>query len=253
MQISSFALSDRGSRDHNEDAHADADLMIGRCVIVADGAGGHQGGEIASKLVVDAVLLHLAAAPNWDGGALVRSIDAASAAVRYRQQDIGRLAEMSSTVALLCIDARAYAAFWTHLGDSRVLFFRRGISYQLTRDHSIVQSFADSGLLSAGPAIGRLDRSKLYAAVGAEGETRPPTSKPLSLQDGDAFLLCTDGVWDVIDANQIASLLGFAGTVQEWVESIGSAVRAAAKPNQDNYTAAGVWIGTPEQITVNEN
>jgi len=63
MDITTFALSERGSRDYNEDAHGDAELMAGRCVIVADGAGGHRGGGVASKLVVESALLYLASAP----------------------------------------------------------------------------------------------------------------------------------------------------------------------------------------------
>jgi serine/threonine protein phosphatase PrpC len=248
--ITSFALSDRGSRRRNEDAHADAHLMAGRCVIVADGAGGHHGGDVASRLVIDTALLHLAAAPRLDGATLVSAIDAAGSAVRERQAAERELAQMSATVALLCIDAGTDVAWWAHLGDSRILFFRRGLARQLTRDHSVLQSFADAGLLSGEAALERLDRTALYAAVGAEGDTRPPAGDPMSLQDGDAFLLCTDGVWDSVDVDEIAALLGFSTTVQEWVEGIGGAVRAAAKPNQDNFTAVGVWVGSPEQITV---
>lgn len=250
MQITSFAVTDPGKRGHNEDAHADMDLMMGRCVIVADGAGGHLGGEIASKIVVESVLLHLAAVPEWNGKTLVSSIDAAGEAVRRHRVEAGAPAQMSSTVALLCLDPRNDVAFWSNLGDTRILLFRRGIPHQLTRDHSVVQIFAESGLLSRSSSIERLDRTKLYAAVGAEGDTRPPATERLALEDGDAFLLCTDGVWDVVDAEHMASLLGFAATVEEWVESIGAAVRAASNPNQDNYTAVGIWIGTPQQITV---
>ncbi len=250
MEITSFAISDPGKREPNEDAYASADFMIGRCVIVADGAGGHFGGEIASKIVVDAALLHLAAASRWDGKTLISAIDAAGAAVRQRQAETDHLAQMSSTVALLCINLRNDAAFCAHLGDTRILLFRRGIPHQLTRDHSMMQSFADSGLFSGKSSTNRIDRTKLYAAVGAEGGTRPPASERLQLEDGDAFLLCTDGVWGAVDAEQMASLLGFAGSVKEWVESIGTAIRVAAKPNQDNYTAVGIWVGAPEQGTV---
>lgn len=250
MAITIFAISDSGKREHNEDAHASADLMIGKCVIVADGAGGHLGGEVASKIVVDAALRYLATAPQWDGKTLIGAIDAAGAAIRQCRAETGHLPHMSSTVALLCIDLRDDAAFWAHLGDTRILLFRRGLPRQLTRDHSIAQSLTDSGLLSGTSSSGRFDRTKLYAAVGAEGDTRPPASEPLQLEDGDAFLLCTDGVWDTVDVKHMASLLGLAGTVNEWVESIGAAIRVAAKPSQDNYTAVGIWVGAPEQVTV---
>jgi serine/threonine protein phosphatase PrpC len=250
MQITSFAISEPGSRDHNEDALGDAELMAGRCLVVADGAGGHRGGGMASRIVIDATLLHLAAAPTLDNGALVAAIDAASAAVRKRQSEEPGLAHMSSTVVLLCIDGAKAMGHWAHLGDSRILFFRRGIVRQLTRDHSVMQSLSDAGLLANGSSLRGMDRTTLYAAVGAEGDTAPVPGEGLTLEDGDAFLLCSDGVWDTVGNDHMARLLGFAGSVQEWVEAIGNAVRVVGKPNQDNYTALGVWIGSPEQITV---
>jgi serine/threonine protein phosphatase PrpC len=244
MKITSFAVSDRGARDYNEDAHADADLMAGRCTIVADGAGGHRGGSVASRLAVDAVLLSLAAVPAWDDEALVASIDAAGASLSERQRAEPRLSEMASTIALLCIDANAGTARWAHLGDTRILLFRGGAVQALTRDHSVVQSVRDAGFLSGSARAGGPDRTLLYAAVGAEGDMRPSVGEPLALEDGDAFLLCSDGVWDTVEATHIAALLEVADTVQEWVDAIAAAVRQAAKPNQDNYTAVGVWVGS---------
>ena len=250
MRVTSHSTTDIGSRDYNDDSCADADLMAGRCVIVADGAGGHKGGAVASKLVVDSVLLHLASAPVWDDRTLLAAVDAASAAVHVRQRDDAATAEMSSTVAVLCIDGAAGAARWTHLGDTRILFFRRGVVEQLTRDHSVVQSFIDAGVYDGEMAGGRPDRSMLYAAIGAEGETRPAVGSRDNLEDGDAFLVCTDGVWDTIREETITTLLNISASVEEWVSSIASVVRTTAKVRQDNYSAVGVWIGSPEEVTV---
>jgi serine/threonine protein phosphatase PrpC len=250
MQVTTHWITETGSRDYNDDSCADANLMAGRCIIVADGAGGHKGGAVASKLVVDSVLLHLASAPTWDDGALLAALDAASASVHWRQNEDRGISEMSSTAAVLCIDAVAGRARWTHLGDTRILFFRRGNIEQLTRDHSVVQSFIDAGVYDGEMATGRPDRSVLYAAIGAEGETRPTVGSRTDLEDGDAFLVCTDGVWDTIREETITTLLNLAGSVEEWVSSIASVVRTTAKEKQDNYSAVGVWIGSPEQITV---
>ena len=74
--------------------------------------------------------------------------------------------------------------------------FRRGAAHQLTRDHSVVQSLTDAGLLSESSSARGVDRTMLYAAVGAEGDTRPVGGAGMKLEDGDVFLLCTDGVWD---------------------------------------------------------
>lgn len=250
MQITTHAICEQGARPYNDDAFADAELMAGRCVAVADGAGGHRGGAVASRIVTDTIMLHLAAAPQWTDAVLIGAVDAASAAVRARQRVDAHLREMSSTVTLLCLDMAQSVARWTHLGDSRIYFFRRGECEQLTHDHSVVQSFIDAGLTAGNGLRITPDRSMLYAAIGSEGDTRPePRNRP-GIADGDAFLLCTDGVWDVVPPHELTRLLAFAGSVREWVESIRDAVRRADKPMQDNYTALGVWLGSPDEITV---
>lgn len=250
FDITSCAMSDPGSREHNEDAYANEDLMAGRCVVVADGAGGHRGGDVASRLTVDTVLLNLASAQVWNEAALVEAIDAAGVAVRQHRDEQRMRSDMASTVAILCIDVKANAARWAHLGDTRILFFRRGIPKLLTRDHSIRQSFVDASLVSSDSPDTGPNRSALYAAVGAEGDTRPRVGECPVLEGGDAFLLCSDGVWDTLDESHIATLLGRADSAQQWVQSIETAVREEAKVQQDNYTAVGVWIGSDDETTV---
>lgn len=249
MHITSFAVCEQGDRDYNDDTFADADLMAGRALVVSDGAGGHRGGAIAARIVTDQVLLHLAQASHWHDGTLRDAIDAASSAVRKRQLEDAALSKMSATVVVLGLDVGAGIARWAHLGDSRAYLFRRGIAQQLTRDHSVLQSFADAGLLES-MGDGHPDRSVLYAAVGAEGETRPDVGARTDLEEGDAFLLCTDGVWDTVGVADFERLLGFAGSVQEWVQSIAAAVRSADRPAQDNFTALAAWVGSPAEITV---
>jgi PPM family protein phosphatase len=250
LQLTSAALSRKGSRDHNEDAYADADLMAGRCTVVADGAGGHRGGAIASHVTVDTVLLNLARAPQWTEAAMVAAIDAAGAAVRRQRSDERERSDMASTVAVLCIDASNGDARWAHLGDTRILLFRRGNATLLTRDHSIRQSFVDASLVPNDARAPGPNRSALYAAVGAEGDTRPRVGTCKPLQEGDAFLVCTDGVWDCVEAERIAALLYVASSPREWVDAIDAEVQRASDPQQDNYTAVGVWIGSPSEMTV---
>lgn len=242
MNISSYSLSEPGARPYNEDSHRDATLTAGRCLIVADGTGGHRGGALASQLVVETALLYLAAAAAWDAAVLVQAIDAAGDAVHARQAKGDGLIHMSSTVALLCIDPHRAAARWAHLGDSRVLHFRQGAVRCLTRDHSLRQSLVDAGVITEGAQSSRYDRTMLYAAVGAEGDTRPVASEALTLESGDAFLLCTDGAWSAVEPEKMAALLGQAPTVEGWVQAIADAVRAFADPKQDNFTAVGVRV-----------
>lgn len=249
MMLTTFAICQQGGRDHNDDTFADVDLMAGRALVVADGAGGHRGGAVAARTATDAVLLHLASAAQWSDQALREAVERAGAAVHRAQVENRTLKDMSSTIVVVCLEAFTGTARYAHLGDSRALHFRRGLSRQLTTDHSVVQSFIDAGLANPVDGAG-VDRSVLYAAIGAEGDTKPVVRALDGLEDGDAFLLCTDGVWDTVPQKEIERLLGSAGSVQEWVESIADAVRRAGRRNQDNFTALGAWLGSPAEITV---
>lgn len=245
MNITTAVVSELGERDGNDDAFGDAGLAAGRCVVVADGAGGQGGGAIAARITVETTMASLAATPAFDDSALVAAVDAASREVHRRQAEPA-LSRMSSTVVVLCLDCANAVAHWVHLGDSRLYHFHRGIGEQLTTDHSVLQSFRDAGVdLSS-----ERTRNVLYAAVGAEGETRPVAQSMSGIKEGDAFLLCSDGVWNAVPLTEIEPLLAQADSVSEWVAAIASAVRSARQPRQDNYTAVGVWLGSPERITV---
>jgi PPM family protein phosphatase len=247
MRITTYTISRVGSRAHQDDAVGDADLVAGRCAVVADGAGGHRGGAIASKVAVEAILLNLASARRWAPQRLEEAIRAASRSVKKQQDANPQMAEMSSTVVILCLDPEGRKAYWTHVGDSRLFHFRRGIGMQLTKDHSVLQSFEDAGVVLPGSA--KPDRSVLYAAIGAEGDLKLVVDSKEGL-DGDAFLLCTDGVWDAVPVMEMEQLLQEATTVEEWVRSITDRVEQEHRESQDNYTALGVWIGSPEQTTI---
>ena len=154
---------------------------------------------------------------------------------------------MSSTVVILCLEPEGRKAYWTHVGDSRLFHFRRGIGTQLTKDHSVLQSFEDAGVVLPGSA--RPDRSVLYAAIGAEGDLKLVASSA-DTRDGDAFLMCTDGVWDTVSVMDMEQFLQEATTVEEWVRAVAGRVEQEHRESQDNYTALGVWLGSPEQTTI---
>jgi serine/threonine protein phosphatase PrpC len=248
MRITTYAVSRVGSRAHQDDAVGDADLVAGRCAVIADGAGGHRGGAIASKVATEAILLNLASARRWSAERLEEAIAAASRSVKRQQEAHPQMSEMSSTVVILCLEGDGRKAFWTHVGDSRLFHFRRGVGTQLTKDHSVLQSFEDAGVVL--PGSSKPDRSVLYAAIGAEGDLKLVVDSKADLRDGDAFLMCTDGVWDNVSLMEMEQLLQEATTVEEWVRGVTDRVEQMHRESQDNYTALGVWLGSPEQTTI---
>ena len=250
LDINIGARTDVGSRGHNED-----DLRFGSSgplwhAVLADGAGGHEGGAIASDLVVRLIALRLQSKAHASVAALDAALHDAHAALGEKQ--LGRKARerMHSTVVALWVDAAQGDAFWSHVGDSRLYFLRRGRICHVTHDDSVVQQLLDGGYVTAEEAREHPQKNRLISAVGADAPFEPHTvSEPQPIQDGDAILLATDGWWDALDNGAIEATFALAHTVDEWLDLMDARVRQAAHPKQDNFSAVAVWIGDPAQTT----
>jgi serine/threonine protein phosphatase PrpC len=171
---------------------------------VADGMGGHESGEVASALVVEA----LAEVENFRSAYSFR--DAACSALRdandaLRQQARERLTGiMGATVVALLAHHGHYACLWA--GDSRCYLYRGGALRRLTRDHSVVQDLIDSGALSPQQAKSDARGHVITRAVGAAAELDIEGAYGPILP-GDRFLLCSDGITGVVTDGEIAELL----------------------------------------------
>lgn len=156
---------------------------------------------------------------------------------------------MAATIVALLIDVDACTARWAHVGDSRLYRFRRGRLVEHTRDHSLVQQLADAGLPFEG-----VNPSLLLRALGMLGDVKPNVSSATPVADGDAFLLCTDGFWQVLSDDVIGYCLRMANTVDDWVTLLVDAARQRLdlSGRADNYSALAVWIGSPEAVTLLE-
>jgi len=254
LEVASASVTAIGGRIVNEDALGQMVAPCGRCYVVSDGAGGHFGGAIASRLVIDAVLEEMNRSDGFSADILQRSFALAQARIIERQVQDAALAAMSATVAALLVDLAGRRAVWGHLGDSRILHFRRGTLQSVTRDHSLIQRLVDAGYVAASHVSDHPNRNLLYGALGAEGDIEPMiVREPVLLRDGDAFLLCTDGFWGRIESGDIEEQLRFSGSVEEWLEGMRVAVTNGIPNGADNYTALGVWIGSPADITVSKS
>jgi serine/threonine protein phosphatase PrpC len=163
-------LSDKGGRSYNEDAcghwHSDRHL----CCVLADGAGGHGGGDVASRLAVETLLNAFAERPTEHGDALSELVwDTNEALLGHRSSD-KRLRDMHTTVVCLVIDFVDRAAHWSHVGDSRLYWFRDGRLRDRTLDHSLVQSLINAGVLTPDQAREHPRRSELQSALGTRPE-----------------------------------------------------------------------------------
>jgi len=199
-------------RDHNEDAiggNVDAGLFV-----LADGMGGYNAGEVASSIAVKTVL-ELASeactredrsAPEADTGLMRQTIVLRDAITRANKiihqtaQSQSSCEGMGTTiVACLFFDDRISIA---HVGDSRLYRFRQGLLEQVTMDHSLLQELVDRGFYTREEAERSTNRNYVTRALGVEANVEVELQE-VQVQPGDVYLLCSDGLPDMVDDDDI--------------------------------------------------
>ncbi|WP_207000341.1 PP2C family protein-serine/threonine phosphatase [Trinickia mobilis] len=258
MQLITASLTDQGDRQRNEDALADWSSERLYYCVVADGAGGHGGGDTAASIVVNTVLADLRYLTTAElpptGKRLVSALTHANENILEEQaRGNDDVKDMRSTAVLLAIDRERRTAAWAHCGDTRLYCFRGGRISAQTRDHSVVQEMVDAQLLGADEARHHPSRNVLISALGTRDLLDVTgLDGTFALLDRDAFLLCTDGLWEYVDETFMSKTLAQAATPNAWLDALAARVRATASANHDNFSAVAVWIVDAEdtQATV---
>lgn len=202
-----YGLSDIGRvRASNQDAFAVLD-QVGLWV-VADGMGGHAGGDLASRIAVEAVAASVrsSAGPSSSQVLLRRAIRASNRAVLRMAEEHPDLAGMGTTLVVLHLAGPRPVATVAHVGDSRAYRLRAQHLTQLTEDHSLIEDYRRRGLVSASEAKTHPLRHVLSRAVGIEPEVEPDIST-FDVEAEDVFLLCTDGLTRMLDDERIRDIL----------------------------------------------
>jgi serine/threonine protein phosphatase Stp1 len=228
--ISSAATHPGAVRPRNEDNLVDRpDLGLWA---VADGAGGHGSGDVASTAIaesLDSIPPGLSAAEML---AQVRlRLTAVHAELQARAIARGRGGVIASTIVVLLVRGTHFAALWA--GDSRIYLLRDGALHRITHDHSLVQELVDSGALSAEEAEQHPQANVITRAVGAEGALELDKVAD-RLHPGDRFMLCSDGVFKELAEAEIASHLERGAEAEELVQ------RAVAAGGRDNVSVVVV-------------
>jgi PPM family protein phosphatase len=243
MQLEIAVLSRTGGRSHNEDA---CGFWTGEDIcfcVVSDGAGGHRGGDVASKVVVHEALSCCRELNECNGRAIGRALAVANEALVREQRSTSEFPDMRATAVILAIDfARAFAV-WGHLGDSRLYCFRQGHIVVQTKDHSVVQTMLDAGLLSDADLRSSPQRNKLLSAMGDTDDFEPRLQDELfPVAAHDKFLLCTDGLWEYVDERELIETLSLATSAEDWLRVLEERVLEHGREGQDNYSALAVWV-----------
>jgi PPM family protein phosphatase len=205
MRLSTFAGTDLGrTRSGNEDSY-----FCGRTVFaVADGLGGHQGGEVASAAAVEPLAAldgRDFATPAEAAEALAGAIAEANSAILERAAADPSLWGMGTTVTAAAVAGDLLQL--AHVGDSRAYLLRDGTLDQRTTDHTVVGELVRRGRLTPAQAAIHPERSILTRAVGLDPRIPVDTPDPIDLHPGDQVLLCSDGLTEAVRDPQITEIL----------------------------------------------
>lgn len=238
-------------RTANEDAFGNWITPNGHLFVVCDGMGGHIGGAIASQAAASAIYQTMASQKFPSGPiALEYCLEEANRKLHHIVAGNPSLHGMGTTaVAVLLQDDAAYFA---HIGDSRLYLFRQNNLRRLTRDHSFVQSLVDRGQISEEEAEAHPRRNEIYRALGIDETVEPTVSaSPVMLQPGDRLLLCTDGLNGMIGDKGIAGVMATRGlTVQQQAEKLVALADEAG--GHDNTTVQIVLMRPTPKPSIGE-
>ncbi len=243
MQLEVSVLSNPGGRERNEDACGFWTGGGGCFCVVSDGAGGHGGGDIASKLAVRMILSSFQDAPACTGPAIDAALRAAHAAIVSQQGVLERSAAMRATATVLAIDTVRHTAVWGHVGDTRLYCFRAGRVIAQTKDHSVVQKMVDAGLPRAERAAG------VRAAQPAVRGARPRRGLRVDGRGGAASpsRAATCSCCAPTDSGSTSTRPRWRkrsparDSPAEWLRRMEQDVVRNGREGQDNFSAVAVW------------
>jgi len=226
-------------RQLNEDSYATVmDRKPYGIAVVADGMGGHLAGEVASSLAIEAVVKHLqehVAEGQDPSDQLVDAIQAANRVVFERASSSEGLSGMGTTVVAALFDAAHI--YLCHIGDSRAYLLHAGALRQLTDDHTLVHELFKSGQITAEEAIHHPQRNIVTRAVGTDISVAADLSH-WEWGQGDILLICSDGLTNMVEQEQMAAVLNSGESIEAKVDSLIQGALAAG--GHDNITVVAI-------------
>ncbi len=247
MRIEHAEVSLIGDREDNQDRVTVAATDKAALLIVIDGMGGHSDGSRAADTALKSLLdsFHQSQHPLFDPlGFLHLSLSKA-------HDDVARLgsgqsidARPRATIAICLVQEGA--AYWAHVGDSRVYWIRNGAVHTRTRDHSHVELLLREGKITEEEIPTHPMRNFVECCLGGDPAVPEMTiSGRQALQSGDVLLLCSDGIWANLKDSDIAAFFkSDPENLRAWLEALGRRAVQASAPFSDNSTAAVLrWNG----------
>jgi protein phosphatase len=203
--------------------------------------GGHEGGEVASEMAARVVSESYYSDKSDPQNALVNAYQAANRAIFERAKKEPQLTGMGTTcTAIAIIDGLAYSA---HVGDSRAYLVRGNQLYRMTEDHSAVMELIKQGIISVAEAREHEDRNVILRAMGTHKDLEVAVwETPFALRPDDRLVLCSDGLHDIVNDDEICSIAGKFEHKQACAQMMQLALE---RISSDNVTVAVVQVYAP--------
>jgi serine/threonine protein phosphatase PrpC len=249
MRFTIFQESRKGSRKVNQDRIAYTYSRDTLLLVVADGMGGHAGGEIAAQI---AVRLFIERFQQEAKPILRNPLKFLQETMLRGHAALGSYANqfsMLETPRTTCVAVivQANHAYWAHVGDSRFYLFRQGALIGATKDHSKVQYLVDQGVIAPDEVVLHPDRNKIFSCLGGLVDPVIDLSKRTPLRNGDILVLATDGLWSVMPQGEMATLLTSTPILKTAPQMMREAEQRGGTEG-DNLSAIVVRWG-PETLT----
>lgn len=228
-------------RKNNEDAFGNVQTKYGNVFIVCDGMGGHAAGEQASQIAVSIIGEYLTNSESQDiSNEIDQAIQHANKSIWEEALHNPSLKGMGTTCVVLYLTNKG-EVYIGHVGDSRCYIYNNDEFKTLTKDHSYVQFLLEVGELSEEQAFDHPNKNRILKALGIEDEVNPEVTKsPLKPNENTLFLLCTDGLNDMLKDNVIKGCLDLNKPLEEQVEKLID--EALEKGGKDNVTVGLLHI-----------
>ncbi len=240
--MNSWIYTHNGDRPVNEDSAGKIDTDSGAFFIVCDGLGGHGKGDLASQCAVRCAKEKVEEMGANADEVLESAFLNAQNNLLDEQVKLDAVSEMKTT--MVCLRIYDGLAQWGHVGDTRFYMFRKKKLFTRTLDHSVPQMLVASGEIKEKDIRFHEDRNRLIRVLGTSWDTpKYEIAEPVSIQEGDAFLMCTDGFWELLTEKDMIKCLKKSSSAQEWLERMTEIVnKNGKKVDMDNNTALGVII-----------
>lgn len=239
MRFDIYEYTAQGGRDYNEDAVGHITDGGHGIFAVADGLGGHSLGEVASACARDTLLEGWNADEKDREAWFSKIITTANENILAIQREKEKI--LKSTLVALAIDGEE--AVWAHVGDSRLYFLHEDEIVHITEDHSVAYKKYKAGEITRSQIATDEDQSSLLRTLGSEDRCRPKIRKwEDRLCPGDAFLLCSDGVWEYVRDTEVLIELLKSETAKEWAERLLMRLMGRIGGENDNLTLLTLMI-----------